>query len=251
MEEHRLVALLVTIIGLGVGAQWLAWRTRLPAIVLLAIAGLAAGPVFGLLDPSEDFGEFLRPLISLCVAIILFEGGLNLQLSELKVAAAGVRRLVYLGVPLAWTTCGLAAHFIGGLSWPVAVVFGAIMVVTGPTVIMPMLRQVALNRRTASYLKWEGIVNDPLGALLAVLAFQFFVYAGDGSGWVPVVSGLSLAVTSALLLGGLGGWLTGKAFQMGIVPEYLKSPVMLGLVLVVYALANAAQHDCTACECVL
>ena len=149
--------IIVGIVALGVGAQWIAWRFRLPAIVLLAIAGVVAGPVLNLLDPSEEFGALLQPVISLCVAIILFEGGLSLRLAELKEAASGVRRLVYLGAPLAWIFASLCAHFIGGLDWPVSLVFGAIMVVTGPTVIMPLLRNSALKRRTASFLKWEGI----------------------------------------------------------------------------------------------
>ena len=95
MDEHHLVVVFVSIVALGVGAQWAAWRLRLPAIVLLAAAGLLAGPVTGYLDPSSDLQGLLRPLVSVCVAVILFEGGLNLQLSELKVAATGVRRLVY------------------------------------------------------------------------------------------------------------------------------------------------------------
>ena len=243
MDEHHLVVVFVSIVALGVGAQWAAWRLRLPAIVLLAAAGLLAGPVTGYLDPSSDLQGLLRPLVSVCVAVILFEGGLNLQLSELKVAATGVRRLVYVGAPLGWILSTFAGHFIGGLSWPVALVFGAIMVVTGPTVIMPLLRQAKLNRRSASYLKWEGIVNDPIGALLAVLVFQFFVFAGEGSGVSQVAAGLAFALASAGLLGGLGGWLTGRAFRAGLVPEYLKSPVMLGLALVVYAVSNSLQNE--------
>ena len=243
MDEHHFSVVIVAIVALGVGAQWLAWRTRLPAIVLLAGAGLLAGPVFGVLDPNAEFGNALQPLVSLCVAIILFEGGLNLDFRDLKVAATGVRRLVYAGVPLAWSLSTLAAHFVGGLSWPVSVVFGAIMVVTGPTVIIPMLRQAHLNKRTASYLKWEGIVNDPIGALLAVFAFQFFIYAGEESGVAAVASGLGWALLSGVLFGGLGGWLTGHAFRRGLVPEYLKSPVMFGLVLLVYVLSNQLQHE--------
>lgn len=233
----------MTVAGLGVAAQWLAWRLKLPAIVLLAAVGLLMGPGLNLIHPSEAFGEFLRPVVSLCVAIILFEGGLSLQLSELKEAASGVRRLVYFGVPLAWGFCSLSAHYIGGLDWPVSLVFGAIMVVTGPTVIMPLLRQAGLNRRTASYLKWEGIVNDPIGALLAVLVFQFFIFQGAGSGWREVLQGIGLAIVCGLTLGGLGGWLISRAFRAGQVPEYLKSPVMLGLVLVAYMLSEVLQQE--------
>lgn len=243
MNEHDVLLSIVTVAGLGVGAQWLAWRLRLPAIVLLAAVGLIMGPGLDLVHPSRDFGEFLRPVVSLCVAIILFEGGLSLQLRELKEAAVGVRRLVYLGVPLAWSFSSLCAHFIGGLDWPVSLVFGAIMVVTGPTVIMPLLRQAALNRRTASYLKWEGIINDPIGALLAVLVFQFFIFQGAGSGWQEVIVSIGLAIIAGLIFGGVGGWLIGRAFREGLVPEYLKSPVLLGIVLVVYAVSDFMQNE--------
>lgn len=243
MPEDQIVLVIVGVVALGVTAQWVAWRLRLPAIVLLAGSGLIVGPGLGWINPSEELGDLLRPVISLCVAIILFEGGLSLRLAELKEAARGVQRLVYLGAPFGWTAATLCAHYIGGLDWAVSLVFGAIMVVTGPTVIMPLLRQSALNRRTASYLKWEGIVNDPIGALLAVLVFQFFVFSGEGSGLAEVLEGVGLAITSGLVFGGLGGWLTGRAFRAGMVPEYLKSPVMLGLVLVVYEASNLMQHE--------
>ena len=243
MHEDLISIGIVFVVVLGISAQWLAWKLRLPAIVLLAAAGIVAGPVLGLVDPSEQLGELLRPLIGLCVAIILFEGGLSLNLAELKHAASGVRRLVYLGAPIAWLVSSACAYFIGGLDLATSLVFGAIMVVTGPTVIMPLLRQAALNRRTASYLKWEGIVNDPIGALLAVIVFQFFVYTGQGSGFVQVAQSLGIAILSGTLIGGIGGWLTGQAFRAGLVPEYLKSPVMLGLVLVVFVGVNYIQHE--------
>lgn len=239
MHTHGLLP--VVILAVGIAAQWLAWRTRLPAIVLLAASGLLIGPVFGFVPSGPDVSELIQPIVSLCVAIILFEGGLSLQRTELRVASVGVGRLVYVGGPLAWLLGTLAAHYIGGLSWYVATVFGAIMVVTGPTVIMPLLRQAGLNRRTASYLKWEGIVNDPIGALMAVLSFQFFVFAGEGEG--GIIQGLLAAIASALLLGALIGWLIGKAFQRGMVPEYLKSPVLLTLVLLVYLLSNQLQAE--------
>ncbi len=243
MHHEHLVVVIVAVVALGVAAQWLAWRLRLPAIVLLAVAGVFAGPVMGWIQPSETFGELLQPLISLCVAIILFEGGLSLSLKDLKEAASGVRRLVYLGAPLAWIFGSLCAHYIGGLDIPVSLVFGAIMVVTGPTVIMPLLRQSALKRRTASFLKWEGIVNDPIGALLAVLVFQFFVFSGAGSEWGEAIKSIAVAILSGLVFGGFGGWITARGFRAGLVPEYLKSPVMLGLVLVVYVLSNLMQHE--------
>lgn len=243
MHEDHISIGIVLVVSLGIGAQWLAWKLRLPAIVLLSAAGLIAGPVFGWVEPSDQLGDLLRPLISLCVAIILFEGGLSLNIAELKHAASGVRRLVYLGAPLAWLFSSACAYFIAGLDAATSLVFGAIMVVTGPTVIMPLLRQAALNRRTASFLKWEGIVNDPIGALLAVIVFQFFVFSGQGSGLAQVAESLGLAIMSGLLFGAVGGWLTGIAFRAGLVPEYLKSPVMLGLVLVVFVASNYIQHE--------
>jgi len=240
---HHAAYSIALIIGLGLLAQWVGWRIRLPAIVLLSVFGLLAGPVLGLIDPSADFDEFLRPVVGLCVAVILFEGGLSLQFHELRDAASGVRRLVYLGVPLAWSLGALAAHFVGGLSWPVALVFGAIIVVTGPTVIIPMLRHAMLNRRTASYLKWEGIINDPIGALLAVLVFQYFIYSGEAGALDETIAGLGRAILVGGLLGTVPGWLMGQAFRRGHVPDYLKPPITLGLVLAVYVAANEAQHE--------
>ncbi len=240
---HDAAYSIAIVIGLGLLAQWVAWRVRLPAIVLLLAFGIFAGPISGLISPGEDFGDFLRPVVSLCVAVILFTGGLSLQFHELRQAASGVRRLVYLGVPLAWLFGTLAAHYIGGIAWPVALVFGAIIVVTGPTVIMPMLRHAMLNRRTASYLKWEGIINDPIGALLAVLVFQYFIYRGAGGALDETLAGLGRAILFGGLLGSVPGWLIGKAFRRGGVPDYLKPPVTLALVLCVYVAANQAQHE--------
>ncbi len=120
--------------------------------------------------------------------------------------------------------------------------FGAILVVTGPTVIIPLLRQAGLNRRTASYLKWEGIINDPIGVLLAVLVFQFFAATEQSEGWLQVIESLSISVAAAAIIGGLAGWLIAKSYLKGAVPEFLKSPVLLTLVLVVYLSCNLV-HD--------
>jgi NhaP-type Na+/H+ or K+/H+ antiporter len=237
----NLLYTLVLIGLLGIGAQWLAWRMRMPAIVLLAAAGLIAGPVLGWVRPSADMGALLEPLIKLGVALILFEGGLSLRLHELKQTATGVKRLVIAGAPLAWALGSGAAHYIGGLSWPVALVFGAISVVTGPTVIGPLLRQARLKRRPASYLKWEGIINDPIGALLAVLTFQHFLLADRPLG--EEILGLGLGVAAALALGAGGGLGLARLYVRGYVPEYLKPPLMVVSVLAIYALANHVQEE--------
>ena len=118
--------------GLGVGSQWLAWRLRVPAIVLMLGAGVLVGPVLGIFDPARDIGALTGPIISIAVAVILFEGGLTLNFRGLADAAEGVRRLVVVGAPLGWLLAALALHFGAGLSWESSAVFGGILIVTGP-----------------------------------------------------------------------------------------------------------------------
>ena len=167
------IAAKIALIGaLGISAQWIAWRFHLPAIVLLAAAGILAGPVFGFLDPRADFEGILRPAIGLAVAVILFEGGLTLNFSEIKDTSKGVRRLVFVGAPIAWFFGAMAAHYVGGLGWPAAAILSGIFVVTGPTVIMPLLRNAKLTKRPSALLRWEAIIADPVGALFAVLALS-------------------------------------------------------------------------------
>lgn len=239
----HMTSFIVTVAVLGIGAQWLAWRFRLPAILLLSLAGLVAGPWLGLIKPGEQLGAMLNPLVGLLVAFILFEGGMNLRFHELRQAGPGVTRLATVGVAITWILGSSAAHFVGGLPWPVAVLFGAIIVVTGPTVIMPMLRQARLRQSSASLLKWEGIINDPVGALLAVLVFEYFMYQGSGAAVFQVLSGVATALAAAAILGIGGGYLLGKAFIRGDVPEFLKAPLTLAYVLLCYGLANQAQHE--------
>lgn len=237
MEHH--VTLVLALVGLlGIGAQWLAWRLQLPAIVLLVVFGLLAGPLLGWIQPSRDLGVMLDPIIKIAVAVILFEGGLRLRFHELKTAAAGVTRLVTLGVILSFPLGSLAAHYIGGLSWPVALVFGAIVIVTGPTVIIPLLRQARLRRRPASYLKWEGIVNDPIGALLAVVIFEYFVYRGSDAVLSVMFARLAGALAFAGLLGVGCGFVLGAIYRRGYIPEYLKGPAALAVAIGVYVAAN-------------
>lgn len=236
----HIATLLLIILSAGMASQWLAWRIHLPAIVVLITAGLLLGPVSGIIELGISQTE-LTELIGLGVAIILFEGGMNLRLGEIHRVGYGVGRLTILGPPLTWVFGALAAHYIAGLSWPVAWVLGAILVVTGPTVIQPLLRQGRLNKDSAALLKWEGIVNDPVGVLLAVLTFQYFTYAG--SSWQQTVSGLGLAILAALIFGGLGGWITGWLYQRGSVPAHLKPPALMVHVLAAYWVSNLVQHE--------
>ena len=246
MQDNLVLA--VTLVGvLGIGAQWLGWRFNLPAIVLMSIAGLLVGPVFGILQPAETFGEFYQPIIGIAVAVILFEGGLQLKFDEIAGLGRGVRRLVFPGGPIAWVLGAFAAHYVGGLSWPIAILFAGIMVVTGPTVILPLLRQAKLSTRPAALLKWEGIVNDPVGALLAVIAYEYFhvEQAQSELGYGPATILGSLFIGSILCIG-LGivtGFALAKAFRAGWVPEYLKPPVLLGSVLICFEFANLLQEE--------
>lgn len=236
-------AVIALVVMLGIAAQWLAARLRVPAILLLVVFGVVAGPVVGVVHPRLEFGAALEPLIGLAVAVILFEGGLRLRLSEFVHAAAGVNRLVYAGVPLALALGVLAARYVGGFGWPVATVFGAVSVVTGPTVVLPMLRHAMLSRRIASSLKWEAILNDPLGALLAVLAFQYWIYRAGGASGVTVLADLARALAGGGVIGVGAAWLLGRSFTRELVPEYLKQPATFALVLAVYVLANSVQSE--------
>ena len=241
--EHQVVHMVVIVACAGVFAQWVAWRFRFPAIVVLTTLGLVLGPATNLVDPEAVMGDMLRPFVQLAVAMILFEGGLNLHWHELKETGKGVRRLVSAGLVLSFTFGSLAAHYVGGLSWPVATVFGAIIVVTGPTVIMPLLRQARLRSRTASILKWEGIVNDPLGALLAVVLFEYWVSSGVQAHGLDFGLGLVASLLAAAAIGAIVGYALGRAYPKGIVPEYLKGPMMLAAVFFVYAAGNMLHEE--------
>ncbi|MEL8054764.1 MAG: sodium:proton antiporter, partial [Pseudomonadota bacterium] len=235
--------------ALGLGAQWLAWRLQAPAIVLMSLAGLAVGPLwsvlFGdpLLNPSESFGDIFRPIVSLAVAVILFEGGLVLKFENLREAGKPVRRMIFFGGPLAWVLGTMAAHFAAGLDWASAVVFAGVMVVTGPTVIMPLLRQSKLGGRPAQFLKWEGIVNDPIGALFAVAAFEIVRVASVGENTVGAGAWIILAAIEGIILGIAFGWIMIRAFRNGWAPEYLKAPLILGSIVLCYALAELVERE--------
>lgn len=241
--EHHLELAVTLVVAIGLAAQWLAWRFSLPAIVLLTASGLLVGPGLGLVNPGTDFGGLLRPLVGLSVGVILFEGGFSLQLHEVRHTARAILRLTTLGVALAWLLGAASAHWVAGLSWPVAAVLGAILVITGPTVIGPLLRQARLQPRPASFLKWEGIINDPVGALLAILTFEYLIHSGPGSPLGEVAGGLVMAAGIGAALGGGGGYLLGRGFDRGLVPEFLKAPILIAAVLLVYALANLVQAE--------
>lgn len=240
----------VALIGaLGLGAQWLAWKLQAPAIVLMALAGLAVGPlwakVFGhpLLDPTEEFGDLLRPIVSLAVAVILFEGGLVLKFDNLRDAGPAVRRMVFAGGPLAWILGSLAARYAAGLDWASSFVFAGVMVVTGPTVIMPLLRQSKLSGRSGAALKWEGIVNDPIGALFAVIAFEVVRVSSGGGSILGTAAWVIGAAFAGVIIGIVFGFGIARAFRAGWAPEYLKAPLIFTSVILCYAIAEQIEGE--------
>src|SRR5690625_1276320 len=238
MEISLLLAIML--IGvLGIGSQWVAWKFNLPAIVVMSIAGLVMGPFLGIMNPEESFGPIYSPVISAAVAIILFEGSLNLSFKELRGLGKPVFRIATIGAFIAWILGSLAAHYMAGLSWEVAFVIGGLFIVTGPTVILPLLRQSKLKPRPAKILKWEGIIVDPIGVLLAVFAFEiitFFTSNEDGGG------GRLLLFFVVAIFAALFGWFCGRAtgwmFETGYVPEFLKSPAVFVIVIFCFTLPD-------------
>ncbi|MDP5306741.1 cation:proton antiporter [Paracoccus spongiarum] len=234
----------LALIGIaGVGAQWLAWRFRLPAIVLMLLAGLVLGPVTGVMIPSRDIGDLVPPMIALAVAVILFEGGLTLSFKQLADARPAVRRLVYVGAPLGWLLSTLVLVYGAGLGWASATVFGGVLIVTGPTVIAPLLRQAKLRSRPAQVLQWEGIVNDPIGALVAVIALEIVLVLRAGVTWPEAIGQLVLGIGVAASLGVLGGYLIVQAFRRGWVPEYMKVPLLFVAVLGIFSASDSILHE--------
>lgn len=223
---------------LGVAAQWLAWRSRLPAIIFLLAAGLIVGPLTGLIAPSKELGVLAQPMIAIAVAIILIEGGLTLDLAGLRDASQGVWRVCFLAAPLIFFVTLAAAHYVAKLSWPTAAVASGILIVTGPTVVVPLLRQARLLPRPSSVLRWEAIVNDPLGALLAVIAFEVFVQLSKGAFSVTGLAALIGEIGLAAAIGFALGRLVAVSYRTTWVPEYLKAPALFALTLVGLAAGN-------------
>ena len=231
------------VVGLGALSQWLAWRFKLPAIVVMSIIGLLTGPILGLIDPKAQFAQLFDPFVSIAVAVILFEGSLNLDMREVRGIEKPVFRIVTLGAMLAWILGSLAAHYIADLSWAVAIVIGGLFIVTGPTVILPLLRQAKLKPKPAAILKWEGIIVDPFGALLAVFSFEIvqFLVLREVSG--KTILFFFVASIIAVLIGWILGRGIGWMFQKGHIPEYLKSPVVFIVVIACFTVADEIKHE--------
>lgn len=242
MHAHEIVTL-CGILVVGFGCQWLAWRVRLPAILFLLVAGIAAGPVLGWLHPDELLGDLLIPLVSIAVAVILFEGSLTLKFSELRGHGSVVRNLVTLGVLVTWISSALAAHFLLGWDIYLAALFGAIVTVSGPTVVMPLLRTVRPVPSVSSVLRWEAILIDPLGAILGLLVFDFIVASQQGEGFLQAFGTVAMMIAAGTLLGAIGGYLFGLAIRRRAIPDFLRDYSGLAAALAVFAAAEAVRGE--------
>ena len=185
MNEEKLIEL-ASIVVIGIGSQWLAWNLRFPSILFFLVLGFVAGPVLKFIHPDGLLGDLLFPIVSISVALILFEGGLTLRLGELKDVGRVVITLIILGAAITWVISSAAAYYILNLDIRVSILLGAILVVTGPTVIGPLLSHIRPIKRVGRILKWEGILIDPVGAILAVLVFEV-ILAGEISAAGTVV----------------------------------------------------------------
>ena len=240
------VQILLGIGGIGaasLASQWLAWRLRLPAILFLLLCGIVAGPMLGWLNPEQLFGDLLFPLVSLAVALILFEGSLTLHLSEWKEIGKVVQRMVTVGAISTWAVIAIATHYLLGFSWDLAILFGTLTLVTGPTVITPMLRVVRPKASVANILRWEGIVIDPIGALLAVVVFSFIVSQTNGEAFSSSLTTFAAVIACGSFFGIAGGWLFGLGLRRHWLPEYLQNLGALATVLTVFIASNLLVHE--------
>ena len=238
---EQITAMLGLVGVLSILCQWLGWKLRLPAILPLLVCGLLVGPVFGVLNPDAIFGDLLFPIISLGVAVILFEGALTLNFSEIREHGRMVTHLVTIGTLVTWAVIGSATHYIMGFNWEMAMLFGALVVVTGPTVIVPMLRSIKPKSQLASILRWEGIVIDPIGALLAVLVFEYIAVAAEPTS--HVLHSLVYMLGIGLGLGAAAGYAIGLIIRRGLVPHYLKNTAVLTIMLGVFVGSNLLQEE--------
>lgn len=248
---------LAGIIILGIIAQWVAWRFKLPAILPLILIGLLVGPIATLyteggqklIEPIWDGqkglfpGEGLYYFVSLAISIILFEGGLTLKRSEIRNVGPVITKLITLGSLVTFFGGAIAAHYIFGLNWQISFLFSALIIVTGPTVITPILRNIPLKKDVSAVLKWEGILIDPIGALAAVLVFEF-ISVGEGQGYTQTAL---IEFGKILLFGFTFGFTFAHALAFAIkknfIPHYLLNVVSLSVVLLVFVESDIFAHE--------
>ena len=254
------LTVIALVVVLGIGAQWLAWRFRLPSILLLLVFGFLAGPVTGLIPQDALQGEWLFPFVSLAVGIILFEGGLSLHYEEFREVGTSVVNLITIGVVVTGVLATLGAHYLVGFSWDVAVVIGTLLTVTGPTVVLPLLRHVRPAGRVGTIAKWEGITIDPIGAILAVLVLESVILLNETSAagahesvnvWGLLLKGIAFELVVGVGVAALAAALLILLLHRRLVPDWLQNPVALMVVVAAFALSNALQEEAGLLEATL
>ncbi len=238
----NITLLMVITVMAGITAQVLGDYLKVPSIVFLLLFGILLGPDgFGWLNPHL-LGNGLEVIVSLSVALILFEGGLNLELRELGKVSGSLRNLVSIGTLITLIGGGFAAYTFGEFPWPLAFLYAALVVVTGPTVIGPLLKQVQVDRQVAALLEGEGVLIDPVGAILAVLVFDV-ILNGDADP-IRLISGLTIRLGIGSIIGGLGGWFLGWFLKKAnTLSEDLKNLVVLAGLWGLYGLAQAIRGE--------
>ena len=248
---------IASIVILGIAAQWLAWRFKIPAILPLILIGLFVGPVSTLF--SESGKAWLQPIyangsglfpgdnlfyfVSLAIGIILFEGGLTLKRDEIKKVGSVIGRLISIGAAVTLFGGALAAHYLFGLNWRIAFLFAALIIVTGPTVITPILRNIPLKKDVSAILKWEGILIDPIGALVAVLMFEFINVEGDLGFTKQALLEFAKIVVVGFSFGISGGYALYIVVKKQLIPHYLINVVALSAVLLIFVESDIFAHE--------
>ncbi len=235
--------IIAVIMLLGAGMQCIAWKLRVPAILLLLLTGLFLGPSTHLLDPDQLIGHLFFPLVSLSVAVILFEGALTLHLDQLKDIGKVVYRLCTIGAFVTCLVIALAAYFLLQLSWQIAFLLGSVLVVTGPTVISSMLRNLRPTVELDRILRWEGIVIDPLGALYAVLIYEAMLLQHRHESLHALIFDFIQIASLGLGVGLLLGWFVALIFRKQWVPFDLQKFTLLAIVLFAFSVSHVIQED--------
>lgn len=233
--EHNELLIMALVLAAGIVCQWIAWRVKIPAILPLLAAGFLAGPILNLLHPQKELGALYFPIVSLSVAVILFEGSLTLTWKEVRSIASMVRNLLIVGSLITWAGGALAARYLLNLPWDLALLFGALIIVTGPTVIAPLIRNVRPTAKISSILRWEGIIIDPIGASVAVLVFDFIIASGGAE---STLIGFLRIVGVGAILGLAGGYLLAYLIRNFLLPDYLRDVSVLTAVLAIFAISS-------------
>lgn len=230
--------IIVLFLALGIFSQWLANRIKWPSIVVMSIVGLLVGPILGLANPEHTLGsEIFSPIVSLAVAIILFEGSSNLDFRELKGISKAVIRIITIGATIAWILGAIALHKILGFPISIAIVMGGLLLITGPTVIQPLLKQAKVRNSVDTVLRWESIILDPLGPILALAAFYVYQIIGQGFGFQLLLIFIFKMLIVALI--GFGAsfffnWL----IQRDVIPQNLMPSIQLVFILLVFSICD-------------